>query len=447
MPDSNTLEMKPKSNLKLARDSEFANEVHAALMLQTPRGGRLILYSVTLFVFIAIAWSWLSMIDDVVKGQGKVIPSSKVQNVQNLEGGVILAILVDEGDIVQKGDSVVVLDSVQFGAELEKNSLEAAGFEAAMERLKAESNGEEPEFSERLRAQYPDIVKHQQTLYKSRQANLKNQIDVLLYSKREKEQELQQMRKRLESAEEKLELATMELNKIEPMLKSGAVSEIEVLQAKQRVADAKSAMNEAKFAIPGLQSAISEAQERIDQTNSEFREMAERELNDISPKYQGLMAIQKSLLDKVQRTSIESPVRGTVKKIYIDTIGGTVRPGMTMMEIVPLDDRLIVEANIAPKDIGFIRQGQKATVKLSAYDYAIYGGLDGVVENVSADSITDEKGRTYFIIDVSIPQTYMGQPEDNLIIIPGMQAEVDVVIKKRRILDYVLRPLLKAKYD
>lgn len=428
-------------------EDSFVSDVQAAMMLQSPRGGRLILYVICAVVFLALVWSWLARIDDVVKGQGQVVPSTHVQEIQNLEGGVLEAILVSEGQKVREGERLISLDKVQFGADLEKNAQEVADYAVALERLKAEASGDALIFSMEIARQYPEIIAQQRALYDSRMTNLNNQLNVLELAKKEKEQQLEQLAKKLESAEERLQLAILEQRKVEPLLATGAVSEIEVIQIKQRVSDARAAVNESKFAIPELKSSISEAQKRIDQARSDFRAGVQKEINEITPRYSGLLAQQKSLTDKVERTDLRSPVHGTVKKIYVDTVGGTVRPGMTLMEIVPLDSRLIVQGKVAPKDIGFIRSGQRATVKLSAYDYSVYGGLEGTVESVSADSITDQKGRTFFVIDVAIPHAYMGQPEDNLKIIPGMQAEIDIVVVKRRILDYLLRPLIKAKYN
>lgn len=429
------------------KDSSYVSDVQAAVLLQSPRGGRLILYLIILLAGAAIGWSWFAEIDDVIKGQGKIIPSSRVQEIQNLEGGVLKEVLVSEGQVVQKGDTLIVLDDIQFGAELEKNALEAVGLETAIERLTAETEDREPQFSQEIIQQHPRIVAKQQLLFTTRQANLQNQIDVLTLAMQEKEQQVEQLNKKLESAKERYDLALEEQQKLEPLLASGAVSEMELLRARQKVAEARAEMTDATFAIPEVQSEILEANERLEQAVTDFKEKAQQDLNEILPRYQGLIALQKSLQDKVARTGIKSPVYGTIKKIYTDTIGGTVRPGMTMMEIVPLDDTLLVETQIPPKDIGFIRQDQKAKVKISAYDYAVYGGLDGTVSQVSADSITDDKGRTFFIIDVSIPQNFVGEKEDNHMIIPGMQAEVDVVVSRRKIFDYVLRPLLKAKYN
>jgi adhesin transport system membrane fusion protein len=444
MPDN-----KPQKNLseKPETTGAFATDVDAALLLQSPRGGRLILYVIILLVSAALAWSWFAQIDDVIKGQGKIIPSSHLQQIQNLEGGVLKEIVVKEGQVVKKGDTLMVLDDIQFSAELEKNALEAIGLQVAIDRLSAESQGQDPVFAGDISRRHPGIISEQLALARSRQENLQNQIDVLVYARKEKEQELEQLTNKLASAKIKYKLAMEEKSKLEPMLKSGAVSEMEVLQAKQKLAGAKAEMTDATFAIPAVKTAILEAKKRIDQAVTDFKQKARQESSDILPRYKGLVALQKSLQDKVARTGVKSPVHGTVKKIYIDTIGGTVRPGMTLIEIVPLDDKLLVETKVTPKDIGFIRHGQKAKVKLSAYDFAVYGGLNGVVERVSADSITDEKGRTYFIINVSVPVNYVGNKEENLHIIPGMQAEVDVVVTRRKIIDYVLRPLLKSKYN
>lgn len=444
MPDTTTTTTNVEDE---KMSTTFATEVDAAFMLQTPRGGRLILYIIILLVSAALVWSWYAEIDDVIKSQGKIIPSSHVQEIQNLEGGILKEILVQEGQAVIKGQPLLLLENVQFSAELQKNKLKAAGMEVAMQRLSAEATGKEVDFPKEMAATYPEIVAIQLRLAKSRQENLESKINVLELEREQKEKVLAQLEQKLRSAQTKLTLEKEELAKLKPLINTGAVSEMEILQARQRLAEAQAEKDNATLAIPETRSAIKQADEQIRETAIDFREQADQEYNKILVEYRSLVAFQKSVEDKVNRTSILSPVHGTVKKIYIDTIGGTIRPGMTMMEIVPLDDTLLVETKVVPKDIGFIRQGQKAKVKLSAYDFAVYGGLEGTVERVSADSITDDKGRTFFIIVVSIPQNYVGQEEDNLLIIPGMQAEVDVVVTRRKLIDYILRPLLKAKYE
>ncbi|NDV19282.1 HlyD family type I secretion periplasmic adaptor subunit [Pseudodesulfovibrio sp. JC047] len=447
MHDTDTQSDAGRPTPSMDRDTTYSTDAQAAVLLQSPRGGRLLLYIIVLFVAAAFVWAWLAQIDDVIKGQGKVIPLSKNQLIQNLEGGILKEVLVREGQVVEKGTPLLLLKDLQFSADFQKNRFEAISLQAAIERLEAEARGNELVFSEKLESQYPEVVAEQRDLAQSRRENLQNQIDVLELSKKEKQATVAQLKQKMRNAQVKYNLAVTELRKYEPLQKSGVVSELDVLREREKVIEAKTIMDDARLAIPEVEAMVLEIQERIDRAVTDFKEQARQEKSDLTRKSQGLIAFQASLKDKVDRTVIKSPVRGTVKKTYVDTIGGTVRPGMTVMEIVPIDDTLLIETKIAPKDIGFIRLGQKAKIKLSAYDFAVYGGLVGEVQQVSADSMTDEQGRTYFIIKVSTPQHYIGNQDDNLLIIPGMQAEVDIVVTRRNILDYVLRPLLKSKFN
>jgi adhesin transport system membrane fusion protein len=447
MSDTYPVQANKEHSETMGRDGAYVSDVQGAILLQSPRGGRLILYVIVLLAVAAVIWSWFAEIDEVIKGQGKVVPSSRVQQIQNLEGGILKEVLVHEGQVVGKGAPLLVLDDVQFSGELQKNAFEAIGYQVAIERLNAEALGKHLFFSEELTTRYPELINQQRNLAKSRSDNLQNQVDVLQLTKKEKLAILAQLKQKLANAKNKYNLSLEELGKLKPLVESGAVSEMEVLRSRQSVAEAKTEMDDAMLAIPETEAAILEAQERLDQAVTDFRERAREEMGELSTKSKGLLALQRSLEDRVERTVIKSPVHGTVKKNYVDTLGGTIRPGMTMMEIVPLDTKLLIETKIPPKDIGFIRQEQKAKVKLSAYDFAVYGGLDGKVERVSADSITDDKGKTFFIVNVSIPQNFVGEKQDKLHIIPGMQAEVDVVVTRRKIIDYVLRPLLKSKYN
>nr|WP_287410774.1 HlyD family type I secretion periplasmic adaptor subunit [Pseudodesulfovibrio sp.] len=446
MNNSQSTQMADGNREPVIRDIEYAADVQAAVLLQSPRGGRLILYAIVLLAASAILWARFAQIDDVIKGQGRVIPSSKIQQIQNLEGGILKEILVREGQVVEKGTPLLLLKNIQFSADFQKNALESISLQVAIERLDAEARGVDVEFSEELTMRHPELVDEQLSLAKSREDDLQNQIDALLLSQKEKKAAIAQLQQKVRNARGKYDLAVKELRKYEPLQKSGIVTELDVMKEKEKVLEAKTIMDDARLAIPEIEASILEVQERIDRIVTDFKQQARAEMSDLKRKSEGLLAVQGSLKDKVDRTIVRSPVKGTVKKSFADTVGGTVRPGMTLMEIVPFEDTLLVETKIPPKDIGFIRLDQEAKVKLSAYDYAVYGGLVGKVKQVSADSITDEKGRTFYIVEVSIAQNYIGQEKDSLLIIPGMQAEVDIVVTRRNILDYVLRPLLKSKY-
>ncbi len=431
---------------KSAKDGAFINDVQNAILLQTPRGGRLILYVVALLVSVSLVWAYFATLDEVIKGMGKVIPASHVQKIQNLEGGILEKMHVQEGQLVDAGTLLLELRDIEFAATAQKNWIELSDLQAQVSRLNAEANDSPLEFSDKLLEKYPSMVQEQQELFAKRKTDLGKQIEVLQLERDEKKDELKKLKRELVNDQESYKLNKKEYDLMAPLVKQGAASPVELLHAKQTMHTAKSKVDAAQLGIPQLEKEIVGKTSTIDKAYSEFQSKALTERNALLTKLKEAQAERESLLDKVDRTAVHSPVKGVVKKINIDTIGGTIQPGMVMMEIVPLNDALLIETKIKPKDIGFVRQGQKAKVKLTAYDFAIYGGLEGTVEQVSADSITDQKGRTYFKVMVKIKQSFLGSKDDPLPIIPGMQAETDIVLAQKNVLMYVFKPLLKSKY-
>jgi adhesin transport system membrane fusion protein len=445
MPE-NKLQTKLKKASIPPEDESFANDIQNAILLQSPRGGRLLLYAVALLVTVAVTWAWFATIDEVIKGMGKVVPASHVKKIQNLEGGILEKLHVREGQMVNKGDLLLELRDLQFASTAEKNRIEINSLQAQLVRLHAEAYEAPLEFPAELEDNVPAMIEEQHELYAKRKVELSRHVEQLKSRHEQKQDELKKMQKQLQNSTETYQMSRKEYNLLAPLVKKGAASPVELLHAKQTMHEAKAKMEAAQFAVPQLEKEIKEAAQAIEQANSEFQSKALAERNGLLTKLKEAKAEAESLQDKVNRAAVRSPVKGVVKKINIDTIGGTIQPGMVMMEIVPLDDNLLIETKIRPKDIGFIRIGQKAKVKLTAYDFSIYGGLDGIVDRVSADSITDQKGRTYFRVMVKINQTYLGSKEDPLPIIPGMQAEVDIVLAQRNVLMYIFKPLLKSKY-
>ena len=431
---------------KSAIDGAFVNDVQNAILLQTPRGGRLILYMVALLVLVSVVWAYYATLDEVIKGMGKVIPASHVQKIQNLEGGILEKLHVQEGQLVDTGDLLLELRDIEFAATAQKNWIELSDLQAQVSRLNAEANDSPLKFSDKLLQKFPAMVQEQQELFAKRKTDLGKQIEVLQLERDEKEDELKKLKRELVNDQESYKLSKKEYDLMAPLVKQGAASPVELLHAKQTMHTAKSKEDAARLGIPQLEKEIEGKTRTIDKAYSEFQSKALSERNALLTKLKGAQTERKFLLDKVDRTAVHSPVKGVVMKINVDTIGGTIQPGMVMMEIVPLNDALLIETKIKPKDIGFIRQGQKAKVKLTAYDFAVYGGLEGTVEQVSADSITDQKGRTYFKVMVKINQSYLGSKEDPLPIIPGMQAETDIVLAQKNVLMYIFKPLLKSKY-
>ncbi|HAU1151595.1 TPA: HlyD family type I secretion periplasmic adaptor subunit [Legionella pneumophila] len=358
-----------------------------------------ILWTSLLFFIVAIIWANYAILDEVTTGQGKVIPSSEVQVIQNLEGGIIQNIFVKEGQIVKKDQILMQIDNTRFMSSYAEAEKKIDALEIEIIRLNAEISNTKPVFPEKFTKTYPHLVQDQLSLYESRMREL-NQL------------------------EKSLELAQKELNLTRPLLKGGSVSEVEVIRLERTVSEIKGNIEKFK----------SEELDRLNKARSELF---------------ALIEANKADKDRLTRTTVRSPVYGIVKQIKMKTIGGVVQPGNDLLEIVPLDDTLLIEAKIRPSDIGFIHPGQKAMVKITAYDFSIYGGLDGVVEHISADTIidekTDKKEESYYIVKVRTEKNYLGTEKNPLPIIPGMQATVDILTGHKSVLQYLLKPIIKAK--
>lgn len=358
----------------------------------------IILWASALFVVIAILWAHFAILDEVTVGEGKVIPSSEVQIIQNLEGGIIKNIYVQEGQIVKKNQVLMQIDNTRFMSSYSEAEKKMDSLELEIIRINAEMNKVSPVFPEDLKQSHPNLVTNQQSLYESRMKEL-SQLQIAL------------------------ELAEKELNMTKPLLKNGSVSEVEVIRLDRSVNEIKGNIN--KF-----------TSDELDKLNKARGELS------------SLMEANKADKDRLMRTTVRSPVYGIIKQIKTTTIGGVVQPGIDIIEVVPLDDTLLIEAKVRPSDIGFIHPGQKAMVKLTAYDFSIYGGLEGVVEQISADTIideTDKKNESFYVIRVRTDKNHLGTDEKPLPIIPGMLATVDILTGKKSVLGYLLKPILKAK--
>lgn len=357
----------------------------------------IILWCIAVFLAIMLLWSKFAVLDEVTNSEGKVIPSQKIQIVDNLEGGIIKAILVHEGDVVKQGQAIIQLDEVRFLSNFREEQTKEVALKLKLSRLQAEANNLPFTVEPKLAKDYPDIAHSEEELYNSRKMEL-------------------------ESLNKKRELIVAQVNMTRPLVKSGAVSQVELLQLEQGLYE-------------------------VDNTISRFRSSTLQELNGAKAELSRLTETQTSIKDQLDRTNVRSPVHGIIKQIYANTVGGTVKPGVPLMEIVPLDDRLLVEARVKPRDVGFLRLKQKATVKFSAYDYSIYGGMEGKVEHISADTSTDEKGNSYYELWVRTDRNYLEHNGQKLEIIPGMQVTVDILTGQKSVLDYLLKPIMKARSE
>ena len=411
--------------------------------------GHLLLAAIAIFVVSFIAWASMATLDEVTRGEGRVIPSSKIQVIQNLEGGIVAEILVNEGAVVDKGQVLLRIENTaaeaNFG-ELQQRRLSAL---AAIARLQAEQDATEgtlPVFSDDLTQAAPDLVQAELGLFNVRQQQLHSQIQILEDQVAQRKQEMQELDSKLAGLRSAHGLASQELEITRPLAEQGVVAKVDMLRLEREVLDLRSQIEATNLARPRAESALNEAQRRIAERLVTFRSEAATEL---SKRQAELASINEALTadtDRVNRTEVRSPVHGTVKEIKVRTVGGVIQPGQDLMEIVPIEDTLLVEAQVRPSDIAFMYPNQKAVIKITAYDFSIYGGLDAVVEQISADSIEDkEKGESFFRVYLRTDKNYLGTAEDPLPIIPGMTASVDVLTGEKTVLEYLMKPILRAR--
>lgn len=420
----------------------FELEAEEIMSQARTRRAQTIVRAAVLVVAGLVVWASQAHVDEITRGEAKVIPSRQLQVVQSLDGGVVAEILVREGQVVDEGQLLLRIDETRAVSGVNESKAQAFALQVRAARLKALAEGTafvppRPGEGEEAR-----IVDEEQRLYAARTSELANLLSINRQQVAQRQEELAEVRARRQSAERGLELAMQELNKTRPLLSSGAVSEVDILRLEREVTRLRGEVEQTGAQIARVQAAIGEAQRKVQETEIGFRNEARKELSDVLGKLSALNEGVVALADKVDKTSVRSPVRGTVQRLLANTVGGVVQPGKDIVEIVPLDDALLLEARIQPRDIAFIHPGQSAMVKFTAYDFAIYGGLEAEVEHISADTVADEEGNAFYMVRVRTREASLGE---GLPIIPGMVAQVDILTGKKTILSYLLKPVLRAK--
>ncbi|HCE2832026.1 TPA: HlyD family type I secretion periplasmic adaptor subunit [Vibrio parahaemolyticus] len=450
---------------KLSNDElDFVDDKTAALLLNTPNSARLMLWVMVLFFVAAIGWASWAQIDQVTVGQGKVIPSSQIQVVQNLEGGLVKEILVKEGQLVKKGQQLLLIDDTRFRSDYREREQQVANLTASVLQLSASINSVAVNrdfniqdweksvvldygkltFPPVLEETQPQLTQRQKAEYREDLDNLRNQLSVIDQQVEQKQQDLVEMEARVRNLRQSYQYAKKELDITQPLADEGVVPRIELLKLQRQVNDTRREMTSSELKIPVIKSAIKESMlNRID-VALKFRSEQQEKLNNAQDQLSALVESAVGLEDRVNRTVVVSPVTGKIKTLNVNTVGGVIQPGMDIVEIVPTEDTLLVEAKIAPKDIAFLRPNLNAIVKFTAYDFTKYGGLVGELEHISADTTQDEEGNSFYIVRVRTEKTSFGQDAD-LPIIPGMTASVDIITGKRTVLEYLLKPILSAK--
>ena len=445
---------------------DYVDDKSSALLLNTPKNARILLWVILLFFVVAVIWAALAKIDKVTVAMGKVIPSAQLQMIQNLEGGLVQKILVKEGEVVHKGQRLLLINDTQFVSDFQSKQSQLSAAQAdsvgmnallnsvIVDKSKTKDSWEQSVvikphpliFSDTFSHNHPDLVVHQENEYGDKLSNLENQLSVVAQQIQQKRQSLLEANSNVSSLVSSLAIAQKEYNMTAPLTTDGVVPEIQLLKLQRQLNQTQQQLNSTRLQVPSLRSAIQEAiLQRID-IASKFRANIQTQLNSTSVKIASLSESQVVLKDRVQRTVVVSPVNGTIQRIFVNTIGGVIQPGMNIISIVPAGDQLLIQAKVAPRDIAFLHPGLKAIVKLTAYNFSNYGGLKGIVQTISADTIQDKKGTSYYQITVKTDRNNLiGSEGQSLPIIPGMTASVDIVTGRRSVLNYLLNPVLKAR--
>jgi adhesin transport system membrane fusion protein len=420
----------------------WVGEADWVLLQQDPLRARLLLRVVGVTLVVLLIWAAFAKVDEVTRGEARVVPTSQVQVVQSVDGGIVEELLVKEGQVVEAGQLLMRVDPTRFVSNLQESRVSQASLRVRQLRLEALTRGTAFNPPADLIKEAPEAVAQEARLYESRRAEISAQISISQNQLAQRQQELNEVKARKEQADRTLDLMTQELNATKPMLASGAVSPVEILRLEREIARMKGDREQATAQISRVQSSILEASRKIEEVTLTSRNQMSGELSETMGKLAAMSESGKTLADKVLKADVKSPMRGIVKRLLVNTLGAVVQPGKELVEVVPLDDALILEVQIAPKDIGFLRPDQQATVKFTAYDYSIYGGLTADVINIGADSVVDEKGNAFYHVRVRTHKPSLGP---GLPIIPGMVAQVDILTGKKTVLSYLLKPVLRAR--
>lgn len=404
----------------------------------------ILLYAVTALIVVFIVWANVATLDEVARGDGKVIPSSEVQVIQSLEGGIIDEFLVRQGETVKEGQILLKMRNIQAKSDLSATNQKYYGLLATTIRLQAEAEDKPLSFPPEVQKNAPESVRAEQDAFDANKRQRAGQESVLNEQLTQKQQEVAELQRRISDISSVIQLAQNEHDMVAPMVERGAANKMELLQLDRQIAQQRTDLNGMRLALPRSQAAVKEAQGRIDAMSSGFKADAQKLLADKTIELNTIKQTLAAYQDRSERTEMKSPVHGKVKDLKINTVGGVVRGGEPIMEIVPLEDQLVVESRIKPSDIAFIHVGQKAIVRLSAFDFSVYGALEGQVTDISADTITNDKGESFYRVRIQTKETQLKKRDKVFDIIPGMQATVDIVTGEKTVMRYIMKPFVKA---
>jgi len=424
-----------------SRDLEFMHSLSSAVLEMAPKKLQLVLYFWLGTIVLFFVWASFANIDEIARGEGQVIPSGHNQMVQNLEGGIVEEILVREGEEVERGQVLLKIDNQKSQSSFSSNLIKARALEAKISRLSAETKG--LEFV--VKDGDSDFLHNEKVLFRKNQEQLNTKVQGLKEQLIQREQELKEAKSSLSHIKISLDMVTEELTMTKPMVDKGVKSKVEFLKLQREANEAKERYSSLKISIPRYQSSIDEMKENIRELHLNFEAQAQEKLNEAKAELEGVLANATSLQDQVTRTLVRSPMKGIVQTLFVNTVGGVIKPADNIVEIVPSESTLLVEVKVKPADIAFIYYGQKAIVKFSAYDFSIYGGMEGKVVHISADTVKDNKENVFYTVRIKTDDNVVRRKDQEHKVIPGMVASVDIITGKKTVLDYILKPILKTR--
>lgn len=426
-------------------DLEFMSELETANHLKPSAASQVFLWTITGLFFWMVIWAAFSEVDERVRGTGQVMPSSDVQVMQSLEGGILSEILVTEGDVVKKNQVLLKIADVQFASEGQGIEAQKAELEAKQARLKAEASGQPFVPPEDIGKKFPDIAANEEKLYKSRQDELNTAVSIIQDDVHEADANLSEVKSSISRLARSKELLQHQADIDRKLVDQKAIPEIESLKTERELNETSGNLSSAYDSERSLEAKLSAAKRKEEEKRGAFKSQALGDLNEVESKLSSIKASLTSVKDKENRTELRSPVDGVVQKVYIKTVGGVIQPAQKLVEIIPTADNLMIRARISPADVAFLRPGQDVKVKITAYDSQIYGTLDGKLERIGANTVEDSQGNAFFEIDVRTDKNFLGTLEKPLRIFSGMVSETEVIVGKRTILTYLLKPVLRTK--
>lgn len=414
---------------------------------RSPVRGSLLMLAILAFIGAAVYWASVTEIDDVTRAEGRIVPSGDVQVIEPGENGVLQRLDVKEGEIVESGQLLMELDGVQLTSQLDEAQQRAYGLRARIQRLQAEIDGTGLDFNVDLVQQASDVVRSETALYQGRLSQLDSQIAILENQRQQRQQEYQAAKVDLETAESTLSLLEEERAMMAPLVERGIEPQTTLMTLRRSEAEWQGRRTRAQATLRQYAAALDEIDQQIEAERQRYRSDA---LTDLALSTAELAALEPSLPaleQRAQRAQIRAPLRGVVNRVHRTTLGSVARAGEPLLEIVPLDDNLLVEAYVTPDDIAFLYPGQPVRVKVTAYDYARYGGLEGEILRIGADAIqrSERSEDEVFVAEIRTRGTLSDASGAPVQLMPGMVTQVDILAGRKTILDYIIRPVIKVK--